>query len=329
MKKIVGIGNALVDALIRLEDDEILKEFALPRGSMTLVDKQTMNAILEKVTLLKLNMEKSSGGSVANAMHGLAQLKAPVGYIGKIGRDRYGTFFKSYMEQNNICATLFQGRADTGKCIALISKDSERTFATYLGAAIELEAADLTIGPFQGYDYFLLEGYLVQNYDLVKKTVALARQANAQIALDLASFNIVAANLDFLHAIVDEYIDIVFANEDEAKTFTGKNEPEEALADIAKKCDIAIVKVGKEGSLIRQGTRQYRIDPITANGIDTTGAGDLYASGFFYGLACGHPLDICGKIGSIVAGHIIEVIGAKMDLRKWDRVFSMIREIEG
>jgi sugar/nucleoside kinase (ribokinase family) len=329
MKKVLGIGNALVDILIKIEDDEFLKEFALPKGSMTLVDKQTMNAILEKIALLKLDMEKSSGGSVANAIHGLAQLRAPVGYIGKIGRDPYGTFFRSYMEQNNICATLFPGSTGTGKCIALISKDSERTFATYLGAAIELEAADLALDPFQGYDYFLLEGYLVQNYDLVKKTVALAKQANAQIALDLASFNIVAENLDFLHEIVDQYIDIVFANEDEAKTFTGKNHPEEALAEIAARCSIAIVKIGKDGSLVRQGTRQYRIEPITANGIDTTGAGDLYASGFFYGLACGHPLDICGKIGSIVAGHIIEVIGAKMDLQKWNRVFDMIKAIEG
>jgi sugar/nucleoside kinase (ribokinase family) len=293
---------------------------------MTLVDRQKMNIILEKTTSLNLNLEKSSGGSVANAIHGLAKLGAPTGYIGKIGNDDYGSFFRSYMEQNNICATLFYGDADTGKCISLISKDSERTMVTYLGAAIELDALDLTVEPFQGYDYFLLEGYLVQNYNLVKKTAELAKKANSQIAIDLASFNIVEENLDFLHTIVDEYIDIVFANEEEARSFTGKDDPREALTEILNKCSIAVVKVGNQGSLIKHGKQQFQIPSISANCIDTTGAGDLYASGFFYGLTCGHPLDTCGKIGSIVAANIIEVMGAKMSEEKWNQVFDRVKE---
>lgn len=328
MKSVLGIGNALVDALVRIQDDGILAEFGLLKGSMTLVDRQTMKNILEKAASLNLHLEKSSGGSVANAIHGLAKLGSPTGYIGKIGNDDYGSFFRSYMEQNNICATLFYGNADTGKCISLISGDSERTMATYLGAAIELEADDLTPEPFQGYDYFLLEGYLVQNYNLVKKTAELAKKAHSQIAIDLASFNIVEQNLDFLHSIVDQYIDIVFANEEEAKSFTGKNDPQEALTEIAKKCSIAVVKVGKEGSLIKQGQQQYQIPSISAHCIDTTGAGDLYASGFFYGLTCGHPLDTCGKIGSIVAAKIIEVIGAKMSEEKWNQVFDQVKEAD-
>ena len=148
------------------------------------------------------------------------------------------------------------------------------------------------------------------------------------MAIDLASFNIVEEKLDFLNAIVDEYIDIVFANEEEAKSFTGKHDPREALTEISKKCNIAVVKVGKEGSLIKQGQHQYQIPSICANCIDTTGAGDLYASGFFYGLTCGHPLDTCGKIGSIVAANIIEVIGAKMSEEKWNRVFDRVKEAD-
>jgi sugar/nucleoside kinase (ribokinase family) len=328
MKKVLGIGNALVDALVRIEDDGFLSEVGLPKGSMTLVNKQTSNAILERVASLNLDLQKASGGSVANAIHGAAKLGAPVGYIGKIGNDDYGAFFRSYMEQNNICAALFHGTADTGKCISLISKDSERTFATYLGAAVELQASDLSPEPFQGYDYFLLEGYLVQNYDLVKKAVTLAKQANCQIAIDLASFNIVEQNRDFLYALLEESIDIVFANEEEAKSFTGKADPAEALEEIAKKCSIAVVKIGKEGSLIKAGNKSYKISPISANCIDTTGAGDLYASGFFYGLAYGHSLEICGKIGSIVSGKIIEVIGTKMNDNKWNQVCDLVKNIE-
>jgi len=327
MKKVLGIGNALVDILIPIEDDSFLSAFGLPKGSMTLVDKATMNAILKEAISLNLKMKKSSGGSVANAIHGLAKLGTPSGYIGKIGNDEYGVFFSSYMEQNKICATLFQGKEDTGKCISLVSKDSERTFATYLGAAIELDASDLTPGPFQGYDYFLLEGYLVQNYKLMKKTLSLAKEANLQVAIDLASFNIVLDNLDFLHSITENSIDIIFANEEEAKAFTGKSDPQEALLDISKKCKIAVVKIGCNGSLIRSGESQYNILPIKATCIDTTGAGDLYASGFFYGLTSGQPLDVCGKIGSISAGKIVEVIGPKMDANLWQQVFDLTNEV--
>ncbi len=327
MKKILGIGNALVDVLIRLKNDKLLSDFGLKKGSMTLVDKQKTNKILEAVT--SLDKQKSSGGSAANTIHGLAQFGVPTGYIGKIGDDEYGTFFRSYMTQNNIKSSLFKGREETGKCISLISEDSERTFATYLGAAVELDKSDLTIDLFKGYDYLHLEGYLVQNHALVQETASLSRTAGNEISIDLASFNIVEENVDFLRGVVDDYIDIVFANEEEARTFTGKEDPEEALTEISKMCRIAVVKIGKQGSLIAEGNRRYRVDPITAVPIDTTGAGDLYASGFFYGLAKEYPLDICGRLASAAAGKVVEVIGAKMNDNKWNEVTQLVDKAEG
>lgn len=326
-KTVLGIGNALVDELIPIEDDALLTEFGLDKGSMTLVDKKKMNTILERTASFKVATGKSAGGSAANSIHGLSQLGTPAGYIGKIGGDDYGAFFRQFMEQNNICATLFKGSEETGKCVSLISKDSERTMVTYLGAAIELDQSDLTAGPFKEYHYFHLEGYLVQNYALVEKAVKFAREAKSEISVDLASFNVVEENLDFLDSIIDNYIDIIFANEDEAAAFTGKKDPEEALAEIAKRCKIAVVKTGKKGSLIKQGENFYRITPIDARAADTTGAGDLYASGFFYGLTHGLPLDICGKMGSITAGKIVEVIGAKMNEDMWQQARRLISEV--
>jgi sugar/nucleoside kinase (ribokinase family) len=211
----------------------------------------------------------------------------------------------------------------------LISEDSERTFATYLGAAIELEKSDLNIDLFKGYDYFHLEGYLVQNHALVQEAVTLSRKAGSETSIDLASYNIVEENVDFLRTIVDDYIDIVFANEEEARAFTGKEDPEEALTEISKMCRIAVVKIGNKGSLIAEGNRRYRVDPITAVPIDTTGAGDLYASGFFYGLAKEYSLDICGHLASAAAGKVVEVIGAKMDENKWNEVTPLVGKIEG
>lgn len=327
MKNVLGIGNALVDMLISLESDDLLSEFGLAKGSMTLIDREKMLAILEQTTACRLVTRKSSGGSTANSIHGLAKLGAPAGYIGKIGQDDFGQFFNSYMTQDNICTKVFTGIQDTGKSMVMISPDSERTFGTYLGAAIELNPGDLSVELFQGYDYFLLEGYLVQNHPLVETAVKLARQAGSTTAIDLASYNVVSANLDFLRDIIGSYIDIVFANEEESRAFTGKQKATDALADIAKLCDIAVVKTGKKGSLIREGSHSFAVDAILASAVDTTGAGDLYASGFFYGLASGQPLDICGKIGSITSGKIVEVIGAKMDEQKWQEARRMIEAV--
>ena len=322
MKKVIGMGNALVDILIRIENDDILSELGFPRGSMTLVDKVKSNLVLELTE--EVERVKSNGGSVANTMNGLARLGAPAGYVGKVGDDEFGEFFNSDLVRNKIEARLFKGTQDTGKCVSLVSADSERTMATYLGAAIELNAGDLSVDIFRGYDYFLLEGYLVQNHDLVRRAVELAREAGNEIAVDLSSFNVVEENIDFLKPIVADYIDIVFANEDEAKAFTGISEPEKALVDIAQTCKLAVVKIGAEGSLIKEGENMYRIPPIEADAIDTTGAGDLYQAGFFYGLSKGYSLDICGRIGSITAGKTVEVMGAKMGEEKWQEVEDMI-----
>lgn len=327
MKTVLGIGNALVDILIRLDNDSFLTELGLERGSMTLVDKQTMYAVLNKASEVGLDMSHSSGGSVANAIYGMSRLGTPSGYIGKIYNDEHGQFFSSFMEQNNICATLFTGEEESGRSMVLISKDYERTFATFLGAAVELDADDLTPEPFKGYHYFLLEGYLVQNYDLVERSVRLAKQEGLKIGIDLASYNIVEANIDFLKSIVRDYVDIVFANEDESRSFTGKAEPREALDIIAESCEIAVVKIGKEGSLIKSGSEFHRVAAIRADCIDTTGAGDLYASGFFYGLTSGQPLDICGKMGSIVSGKVVEVLGTKMENARWQDAVAMINAI--
>ncbi len=326
MKKVLGMGNARVDVLIRIGDDKLLEDFQLPKGSMTLVDKDKSNIVLDATA--SLDKQQSAGGSVANAIHGLAKLGTPAGYIGKTGDDEYGRFFGSYMNQNHIETRMFQGKSESGKCLALISEDSERTFATYLGAAIELDKGDLTAELFKGYDYFLLEGYLVQNHPLLEESVRLARQEGNEIAIDLASYNVVEENLDFLRGIVGDYVDIVLANEEEARAFTGKEDPREALTELAKQCKIAVVKIGKHGSLIASGAERFRVEPLKARCKDTTGAGDLYASGFLYGMAKGHPLEMCGRIGSVVAARVIEVIGTKMNEEIWEDVFRMVREIE-
>jgi sugar/nucleoside kinase (ribokinase family) len=318
MKKVLGLGNALVDILVRLDDDGLLGRLDLPKSCMTLVAEKQVNAILDRIS--GLEKQEACGGSAANTISGLARLGVETGYIGKIGRDRYGEFFASEMKRHGTDARLFHGVAQTGRALGLITPDSERTFATFLGAAVELEASDLSPDLFQGYDFFHIEGYMVQNHPLAETALRLAKAAGLEVSLDLASHNVVRENLAFLQDMVARYVDIVFANEDESMAFSGSHSPADALVTISPRCRIAVVKLGKNGSLVRRADEQYRVECIPARAIDTTGAGDLYAAGFLYGLIRGYALPVCGRIGSLLSGKVVEVVGAKLDEAKWEEV---------
>lgn len=321
MDKVLGIGNALVDIMTMLPDDSTLEKFLLRKGSMQLSERDFADKINNET--LAFEKSQSSGGSAANTIHGLASLGAPTGYIGKVGNDSFGEFFSNDMKANGIVPFMLKTMTDTGRAIALISPDSERTFATYLGAAVELSEIDLIADQFQDYKYLHIEGYLVLNQPLMNKAAQLAKENDMKISLDLASFNVVEDNLEFLKEYVKNNVDIVFANEEEAKAFTGK-EPEDALNELAEQSEIAVVKIGKNGSLVKSNNKVYKIDPFKAKAIDTTGAGDLYASGFLYGLANKMPLDECGRIGSLCASKVIEVIGSKMSDETWNEIRSLL-----
>ncbi len=326
MKKVLGMGNALVDVLVKIDDDKILDNYNLPKGSMQLVDKEASRSLISALSHLKY--EVASGGSAANTINGLAHLGMSCGYIGKIHDDEFGQVFMEDMTLKGIEAFLFHGKQDTGIATTLISQDSQRTFATFLGAAVELSADDLKAEFFQVYDIFHIEGYLVLNHMLIETAMKMAKENGLKVSMDMASFNVVESNLDFLKTLVTEYVDIVFANEEEAKSFTGKA-PEEALLEISKMCEISIVKVGANGSLIKTKEEQLSVKAINANPVDTTGAGDLYASGFLFGLANGHSLEKSAKIGSLLGGNVIEVIGPKMDSDRWKAIHAGVVDMLG
>ncbi|MCK5220491.1 MAG: adenosine kinase, partial [Candidatus Aminicenantes bacterium] len=283
MKKILGLGNALVDLLMIVEDS-FVESLSFRKGSMNHMDLNMAKDILKRSASIK--KKRVTGGSVANAINGLSKLGVDTAYIGKIGEDEFGDFFRNEMKDNGIMPHLFRGEQGTGTAICMISDDSERTFATYLGAAIELIPDDLSIELFKGNSHFFLEGYLVQNHELVSRSLELAGEAGLKIAIDLASFNIVEENIEFLQDSVKKYVDIVFANEDESRAFTGEKSPEKAVSLLSEYCETAIVKTGQKGSLIiDENKKEYVVDPFKVVPVDTTGAGDFYAAGFFYGLS--------------------------------------------
>ncbi len=317
MTKIIGIGNALVDVLTQLEDDNLLFTLDLPKGSMQLVDAKKSEQIQEHSKDLKKQM--ASGGSAANTIHGLAKLGVETAFIGTVGEDEIGEFFHNDLIKSNITPQLIRSKSPSGIANAMISKDGERTFGTFLGAAIELSAEHLNNKQFANYDILHVEGYLVQNHELLEAILKTAKNNGLKVSIDLASYNVVEDNLDFLKEMVAKYVDIVFANEEEAKAFTGM-EPEAALEEISKVADIAIVKTGKKGSMIKQGDTVVTVDVKEIEPIDTTGAGDIYAAGFLYGLINNLGFEKSGQIASLLASTVIENIGAKISDKNWEKI---------
>ena len=324
MAKILGMGNALVDIMVRLENDQIIHDFDLLKGGMKLVDEKFIQRLMDAVGHIPI--EQAPGGSAANTMNGVSNLGMDTGFIGKVAEDHFGKIMNGDMKKNGIKPFLLKGIAPTGLAVAMVSPDSERTFAVNLGCAIELSPEDISSEMFVGYNYFHIEGYLVQNHELLRRAVVMAKENNVKVSLDLASFDVVQDNLEFLKEIIAHYVDIVFANEEEAKAFTGMG-PELALHEISKTSEVSIVKIGKKGSLIKHGENTHTIGVIEAKSIDTTGAGDLYAAGFLYGMAKELPMQKCGEIGALLAGKVIEVLGAKMSVATWDIIRKEVDKI--
>ncbi|WP_340115013.1 adenosine kinase [Maribellus mangrovi] len=324
---VLGVGNALIDVISVLESDILLENFGLPRGSMTLVDAGRSKQIYEATYSDK--SELTTGGSVANTMRSMASLGCRGGYMGKVGKDELGELFRNDFEKRGLTAHLhYSDTVDTGRVMGLVSQDSERTMATYLGAAAEMIPEEFQSEVLANYNYLYVEGYLVFNHELITAGVELAKKNGLKVALDLSSFNVVEANLEFLKDIVKNHVDIVFANEEEAKSFTGL-EPKEALHEIAKDCELAVVKLGKEGSLIKYNGEVTRVGSISAKALDTTGAGDAYAAGFFYGLTNGYNMETCGKIAALISGKVVEVMGPNLPDAIWDEVKAEIEKIVG
>jgi sugar/nucleoside kinase (ribokinase family) len=326
MMKVLGMGNALVDIITRIDNDKILDNFGLPRGSMTLVDLDTSNYIHAETA--GMPKTKASGGSAANTIHGLAHLGIKTGFVGTVGNDDMGKFFKKDMQVNQINPILFRTMNETGRAMALISSDSERTFATYLGAAVDLSTEDISHDIYKGYGYFYIEGYLVQNREMFEKALRLAARAGLTICLDLASYNVVADNVDFFISMIAKYVDIVFANEEEIKSLTGET-PEKGALEIRSICELVVIKLGAEGSFSVGADGMVRVGVRPSKVIDTTGAGDLYAAGYIYGHMKGLPAEVCGQMGAILAGRVIELIGAKMDESNWEILRREITALEG
>ncbi|MBU0993681.1 MAG: adenosine kinase [Proteobacteria bacterium] len=323
-KKIVGIGAALVDILAR-ETDAFLKGISEIKGGMTLVDNPFIENVSKKMTGEVITV---SGGAACNTIVGIGKLGGDARFIGKTGRDSFGILFESDLKKNHVEPFLFQSSSPNGKVLSIITPDAQRSMFTFLGAASELAASDISEACFKDAAIVLVEAYLLYNSpELVIKAMKMARNEGALVAMDLSSFTVVNDFKSLLQNEVNTYVNILIANEDEAYAFTGHRDEKKAIAALSEGVDVAVLKVGKRGSYINHDGKVTAVEPLgSGDAIDTTGAGDLWASGFLFGIVNGWTLSMCGKIASACGYEVCQVIGAKIPDTGWGRIQKMIED---
>jgi sugar/nucleoside kinase (ribokinase family) len=312
---VVGIGNAIVDIIARC-DEGFLSKHDLAKGFMRLIDAEEANRLYEAMG----PAVERSGGSVANSIAGLASFGAKCGFIGRVAADQFGGIFRHDIRSLGVAYDTLPASdgAPTARCLILVTPDGERTMNTFLGASVDFTPEDLDRTMIGAAKIVYLEGYLFDREEAKAAFRDAAREAKAsgaKVALSLSDALCVDRHRDDFKSLVREGADIVFANEKEITTLYQVNSFEEAAAAALKDCELAVLTRSEEGSLIvAEGESIEIAAERVPRVVDLTGAGDLYAAGFLYGLTHGTPLRACGRLGSLAAAEAISHIGARPEL---------------
>jgi sugar/nucleoside kinase (ribokinase family) len=314
LKDVVGIGNAMVDILAPA-DEAFLAEHGLPKGAMTLVEAAQAAKIYEAM----VSGVEMSGGSVGNTMAGLASLGGTGSYIGKVHNDQLGGIFHHDMESMGITFGTAPAldSSPTARCLVIVTPDGQRSMATYLGACVELGPEDIDADTIQSHKVTYLEGYLwdaPMAKEAMIKAAELAHDAGRQVALTLSDPFCVDRYRDSFRDLILNHIDILFANEQEIISLYQAEDVYAALELGRGDCNLVAITRSADGSLIATGDMVHQISAVPVERVvDTTGAGDLYAAGFLFGITHGYGVAASGRIGAIAAGEIISHVGARSE----------------
>ncbi|MGA3304762.1 MAG: adenosine kinase [Stellaceae bacterium] len=309
---VVGIGNAIVDVLAKA-DDAFLKRRGLAKGTMALIDAARAEALYAEMG----EGIEASGGSAANTIAGLASLGGRGAYVGKLRDDELGAIFAHDLKSIGVAfktPPLTSG-PPTARCLILVTPDAQRTMNTFLGACVELGPEDIDPELISAAQVTYLEGYLFdppRAMEAFRKAAELAHKAGRKVALSLSDpFCVGRHRADFLE-LVDQHVDVLFANEHEIASLYQTEHFELAAEAVRGHCEIAVLTRSERGSSIVTAKAMLHVAPApVARVVDSTGAGDLYAAGFLYGLTHGRDLETCGKLGSLCAGEVIGHFGAR------------------
>ncbi|MDR3012804.1 MAG: adenosine kinase [Chitinispirillales bacterium] len=320
-KVIAGIGSALVD-LCLAESEGFVKNSGAQMGGMVMVDCTHIEGVLAKSKNLPTIVP---GGSACNTIVGIGKLCDSVAprFIGKRGDDDLGRMFEKCVKYAGVDPVLLTSPTATGRVLSIITPDAQRSMLTYLGASAEIQPDEIKASYFEDCAVVHIEGYLLFNPDVMMAALKAVKSTGALISLDLASYTVVESSRDLLKEIVaGGHVDILIGNEDEVAAFTGLKDEYKAATALGDKVPIGVMKLGKRGSIIISGGAKAIIPPYGDGrpAIDTTGAGDLWASGFLYGLVSDYDLERCGNLASRCGYEVCQIVGAHIPDDVWEKI---------
>lgn len=314
---VVAIGNAIVDIIGRC-DDAFLDTIGAPKGHMRLVDAATIKSIYGR---MRPGIE-ISGGSAANTVAGVASFGGKAAFIGKVAEDEFGRIFRHDIKAAGVAfktpAVAVAGK-ETSRSLVLVTPDGQRTMNTFLGISTDLDHGEVDPAVIQASDIVYLEGYLFDRDEAkaaFRQALSIAKAAGKQVALTLSdSFCVNRHRAEFLE-LIRSGAGIVFANESEITSLYETQSFDEALKKASAEIEIAVLTRSEKGSVVVNKGEVIKIAPEPVSKVvDTTGAGDLYAAGFLYGVSHDLPLELCGRLGSFAAAEIICQIGARPEAK--------------
>jgi len=313
-KKILGIGNAIVDVLAKV-DDEFLNKNKLIKGSMKLINKAEFEDLKKKIKIEKV----VAGGSVANTMAGIAHLQGNPSFIGKINSDNFGEMYRKSLQDINVNFSYFEKDEDlsTGASIILISPDSERTMCTYLGISSHLSANDLNEDNIKGHDLIFLEGYLWDkgtSEKMFKHGINIAKKNKIKIAMSLSDIFCVTRHKQDFYNLLKNELDILIGNENEINELANRKNLLDSVNQLKELNKLIVITRSENGSMAIKNNEIINCNSIKVNKIlDLTGAGDLFAAGFLKEYLDNSDIKKCLETGSILASKIIQKIGARLE----------------
>ncbi|PIA52722.1 hypothetical protein AQUCO_01000530v1 [Aquilegia coerulea] len=329
--------SALVDHIVRV-DWSLLAQIPGERGGSQPVAIEELEHILNelKTHILPSPDEPSplrtiAGGSVANTLRGLATgFGISCGIIGACGDDEQGQLFVQNMNYSKVdLSRLRMKKGTTGQCVCLVEADGNRTMRPCLSSAVRLQHYELTREDVRGSKWLVLR-YAIFNLESIRAAIRIAKQEGVSVSMDLASFEMVRnCRSQLLELLESGDIDLCFANEDEAAALVRDEEevnPDVALEYLAKHCRWAVVTLGRDGCIVKHGKQIVRVPAIgETHATDATGAGDLFASGFLYGLVKGLPLEDCCRVGSCSGGAVIRALGGEVQPENWQWMYKQMQ----
>ena len=317
MKKynVYSIGNSIVDYEIKV-DDKFLQEHGVERGLTTLVDEERQHELIKAAG--NLITKKQGGGSAANSVVALSQLGGSAFYSCKVAKDEDGHFFIEDLKANEIDSNLFDGDLEngiTGKCLVMVLPNAERTMNTFLGITTNFSVNQLREEALKSAEYLFIEGYLISSesgQEAMKKAKKIAEENGVRTSLTFSDPAMVKYFRDPMIEVVGDGVDFLFANEEEAMLYTGKDTLDEAKEALKKVAKHFAITLGENGAMIWDGEKFIDIAPYKIDAVDTTGAGDMFSGAFLYAITNGHDYATAGKLASMTSSKVVGQYGPRL-----------------